>query len=99
MFDNNHIGLDAWGMGAPYALPVLDLETGEVHATTNINAHSDGEALQYLPSDFIETTMTDGESGVTVLKPVSKTGTNLATVLTMNDGQLETISHPIAFQW
>lgn len=99
VLDDNHIGLDAWGMGAPYALPVLDLETGEVHATTNINAHSDGEALQYLPSDFIETTMADGESGITALKPVSKTGTNLATVLTMNDGQLETISHPIAFQW
>ena len=99
MFDDNHIGLVAWSMGESYALPVLDLETGEVHATTNINAHSDGEALQYLPSDFIETTMADGESGITALKPVSKTGTNLATVLTMNDGQLETISHPIAFQW
>lgn len=99
VLDDTHIGLDVWGMGAPYALPVLDLETGEVHATTNLNVHSEGEALQYIPSDYFEDTMADGESGVTALKPVSKTGTNLATVLTMSGGQLETISHPIKFQW
>ncbi|MEE0511038.1 MAG: hypothetical protein UDG94_07405 [Peptococcaceae bacterium] len=99
VLDDTHIGLDVWGMGAPYALPVLDLETGEAHATTNINPASDGEALQYMPGDFIEIAMAEGETGITALKPVSKTGTNLATVLTMNDGKLETISHPIAFQW
>lgn len=94
--DEDHMVLGVFGLGRPQQLQVLDLADGSVRPV--IDGRS-GEAFLALWDNIYDTSLLDGHTAVTDLRPVSDKGTSLAATRTVHDGSFVEGYHPVTFEW